>query len=134
MADTPRTPVLYDSDKDGTGISNVEMWAWAGLDGDDTGIPVKFAKYSDKTAHIYSPTAAYGSATVTIEGSNDPRANPAHASHASALWVTLTDAQGNAISKTSDAIETILENPLWIRPKTAGGTSSDVTVAIVGRR
>lgn len=129
MADTPRTPVYLE-----TGQSNVVQVSWSGLDGDDTGIPVNMSKCSDKTVHIYSPTATYGAATVTIEGTNDPRGNPAHADHANAIWTGLTDAQANAISKTANAIEAILENPLWIRPKTAGGTGSDVTVNIVGKR
>lgn len=129
MADTVRVPVWNK-----TKISNVEQVTWSGLDGDDTGTPVNMSKCADKTVHIFSPTAAYGSATVTIEGSNDVRADPLHPSHASAIWTGLTDAQGNAISKTANAIEALLENPLWIRPKTAGGTASDITVSLVGKR
>lgn len=117
-----------------TGITNVKKVLWEGLDGDDTGRPVRLGKYSDKTVHIFSPTGAHGSATTILQGSNDPKANPDHADHANAKWVVLTDAQGNAISKTADAIEVIEENPEWIRPSQSGGTASDVTVALIGKR
>ena len=114
--------------------SNLKKVLWEGLDGDDKGLPVRVGKYTDKTVHIYSPTGAHGSATTVIEGSNDPKADPTHADHANAKWVTLTDGQGNAISKTADAIEVIQENPEWIRPNQSGGTSSDVSVSITCKR
>lgn len=129
MAAAVRTPTFPKTKQ-----TNVRHVLWEGLDGDDTGLPIKVPKFNDKSVHIFSPTGAHGSATTIMQGSNDPKADPDHADHANAKWVTLTDAQGNAISKTADAIEQILENPLWIRPSQSGGTNSDVSVALVCKR
>lgn len=128
------TPTLRDSDKSGTGISNVEVWTWSGLVGstNDTGRPVRFAKYSDKCLHVYGGT--WGGSTFTLQGSNDSRADPDDAGHASAVWIDLTDAQGNTISKTADSIEQVLENPLWIRPRLTGGTGTGIVATLLGRR
>jgi hypothetical protein len=50
-------------------------------------------------------------------------------------WIALTDPQGNAITKTANAIETILENPYQIRPNcTEGDAATDVDVYIVVKR
>jgi len=43
-------------------------------------------------------------------------------------YTTLTDPQGNALSKTADFIEALLENPLYIRVSTSGGTNSTIPV------
>lgn len=120
-ADTPRTPTTPN-------IQTPDSFAyvWAGLDGDDTGIPVNVAKCRSLTAHVYSST--YGSSTVTIEGTNDP----AYAT--SNEWQGLTDPQGTAISKTADGIEAIQEHPTWIRPRTASGTSAVVSVGLLCQR
>lgn len=118
-ADTPRTP---------TGsviVPGVQLFTWAGLDGDDTGVPVNVAKCKQLTAHVYSST--YGSSTVTVEGSNDPAVST------SSEWVGLADINGNAVSKTADAIEQLAETPYWFRPKTASGTGASVAVGLVCR-
>lgn len=128
MVAAVRNPVFKESGK-----TNVVHVVWSGLDGDDTGLPVNISKFSDKSVHIYALTG-HGSGTTVLQGSNDERADPDHTDHANANWVSLTDPQGNAISKTADAIEQILENPLWIRPSQSGGSSADVIVAITGKR
>lgn len=128
MTATVRTPTYPKSKQ-----TNVRHVVWSGLDGDDTGRPVRVSKFNDKSVHIYAETS-HGGATTIMQGTNDERGNPDHASHSSAKWVGLTDAQGNAISKTSDAIEQILENPMWIRPSQSGGTGADVVVALTCKR
>lgn len=129
MANTVRTPSFPRTKQ-----SNLKKVLWEGLDGDDTGLPVRIGKYTDKTVHVFSPTAAFGGATVTFEGSNDPRANPTHADHANADWIGLTDGQGNAITTTGSKIEVIQENPEWIRPKSAGGTAANISVGLTAKR
>ncbi len=116
--DVPRTPTYPD-----IGITDAKLYLWSGLDGDDTGVPVKVGKCRTLTAHVFSST--YGSSTVTIEGTNDP----AYAT--SGEWQGLTDPQGTAISKTADGIEEIEEHPLFIRPKTASGTGASVAVGLL---
>jgi hypothetical protein len=124
MADTVRTPTIYRGDKNGTGITNVDLVVWSGLDGDDTGTPVKMAEYNDKCVQIYAVTT-FGSGTVTLEGSNEL---------VPTTWHTLNDILGASISKTAAAMAQVAENPLWIRPKTASGTGADIVVALLCKR
>jgi len=127
-------PTFNRDDKNGTGLTKVDLIVWSGLVGTtaDVGKPVKMAKFNDKCVHIYGGT--FGTSTLTLQGSNDQRADPDHASFSSAVWTTLTDAQGNAIAKTADSIEQLLENPLWIRPSLPSGTGTGIVVALLGRR
>lgn len=125
--DVPRTPTTT-SLKDGA-----VLFTWAGLDGDDTGIPVEVGACKDLTVHVYSST--YGSSTITVEGSLDPLADPRTTTYNStAEWVGLTDPQGNAISKTADGIEAVEEHPRYFRPKTASGTAAAVSVGLICKK
>lgn len=109
-----------------------KVLAWEGLTTNDTGRPLNIGLWADKSVHFLGN---FGSgATVVLQGSNDPRANPAHADHASAEWVTLTDPQGNALSKTAAGLEQVMENVWWIRPSVTGGTSPDIDVVIKMKR
>lgn len=64
----------------------------------------------------------FGGATVTLQGSLD-----------GTNWATLTDAQGNAISVTSAALEAVTELVRYIRPVVTGGSGTDVTVLLLMR-
>ena len=98
------------------------VWTATGITGE--GVAMNAPGLPDKTVHIVGPTG--GTSTVIIEGTND--ATP------TGTWTTLTDPQGNAISKTSDAIESILENPKYIRPRFSVVTSGKtIVVTIVAR-
>jgi hypothetical protein len=103
---------------------------WAALANGDTGQPLENAsRYADKTVQIFGTFGASGS--VTLQGSNDPRAitDPSNA-----VWFTLVDPGSNAITKTSAAGEAILENPRFIRPTvTAGDGTTALTVVIASR-
>lgn len=110
-------------------LGDAQFVTWETLTTDDVGQPWQLVHYSDKTVQIFGD---FGSgATVLMQGSNDPRviSDPDNA-----VWFSLTDAQGNAISKTALAGETILENPRWIRPYVSGGTSPDIDVIIAAVR
>lgn len=128
MADTPRTPTRID----GNVATGTIVWEWAGLDGDDTGIPVLMAKHPDMCVQI--DVITHGSATTTLEGTLDARGNPAHADHASAVWGALTDTTETAISTTTTdlAPTQVLQSVMWVRPKTTGGTSSNIKVWLKG--
>lgn len=54
---------------------------------------------------------SFGTSTMHFQGSND----------FGATWVTLSDPQGNTLSKTAQAIEAILEYTGQVRPSLAGG-------------
>jgi hypothetical protein len=132
MADTPRKAVRVD-EKLATGTIT---WKWEGLDGDDTGIPVMMAKHPDMSYQAYSLAegGAWGDATLTLEGTHDPRGNPDHADHANAKWVGLTDTTETTISQTADStlMTQILQKAFWVRPKTAGGTATNLVVLLNG--
>jgi hypothetical protein len=110
-------------------IGNVQMVTWAGLTTNSNGNPWQRVDFTDKCVQIFGN---FGSgATVVIQGSNDPRVitDPANA-----VWTDLTDAQGTTISKTAAAIEQIVDNPRWIRPRVTGGTSPSITVVIAASK
>lgn len=139
MAATVRIPTTYTASSDEATDGSlstprgVVMHLWESLDGDDTGRPVKTADFSDKTVQIWATD--HGSGTTVLQGSNDPRANPNHTDHANAVWKTLKDADGNAISVTADSnVLLVRENPLWIRPSQSGGTAATVKVALVCKK
>jgi hypothetical protein len=71
-------------------------------------------KWPDKTVQ------AYGTGTVTVEGSND-------GTH----WVALNDLSGSPISlaAASSAASVILENPIHMRATVSGGTALVVITA-----
>ncbi len=104
--------------QNGDVIDSVVSFTWS-LGAGDTGKPVRFANYPDRTVQI---TGTFGS--VTLRGSN--KANPDDATAGD--WFNLTDPQGNAITLTTAGGELIAENPLWISPITTGGSGYVITV------
>ena len=106
-------------------IGYAQFVTWSLLTTGDTGSPWELLSAADKTVQIFGDFGA--GATVTLQGSNDPRVLTAPSS---AVWFSLTDPQANAIEKTAAAGEAILENPRWIRPSVTGGTNPDLTVII----
>lgn len=103
-----------------SGIAGVELFTWSAMGNADKGDAAGFPQNADKSVQI---DGTFGSATVVLQGSLD-----------GSNWFTLTDPQGNAISKTSAALETIEENVLYIRPSTSGGTGTSVNVRLIARR
>ncbi len=89
-------------------------------------------RYSDKTVQIFG---TFGGATVTIQGSNDPLV-PADDVNGTtnATWATLTDPLGAALTATSAKLATILQNPLYIRAISSGGTGSAINVNFCAKR
>lgn len=95
-------------------VERVKAWGdeshvitWASMGDSDTGESVEMPGSSDRSVQF---SGTFGTATVVLQGSND-----------GANWATLTDPQGNAISKTSASIEMITELTRYIRPVTSGG-------------
>lgn len=125
MADAATAPVPTFPE---TGVSGCKQVSWA-MTGTSTCKPVKVSEYRDITFQAFG---TFGSATVVLEGSNDVRANPDHADYASSVWGTLSDQGATAISGTSDIIpKRVQQKPLWVRPKSTGGTSTTVTASLV---
>ena len=106
-------------------INGVSVWVGKGvartifetMGDDDVGRGLSAPNLPDKTVQV---TGTFGSAVVTIQGSND-----------NAIWKTLADPNGNAITFAAAGIETLLENPQYIRPTTSGGTNTDLDVVFL---
>lgn len=93
---------------------------WEGLGNGDHGAAVQMSPWSDRSVQV---VGTFGSATQTIEGSND----------GGTTWKVLTDPQGNAISFTATGIEAITELVHMIRPgiNTGGGGTTDLDVYLM---
>lgn len=90
---------------------NSHVVTWALLTAANAvGAAIEMPGSSDRSVQI---DGTFDSATVVLQGSNDGE-----------TWFTLTDPQGNAISKTSAALEMISELTRYIRPSTSGGGGS----------
>lgn len=96
------------------------LYTWVLTQANNDGAPITAHEYGDRTVQF---TGTFDGATVVIEGANV------------ATYTTLTDPQGNALSKTSAAIEQIMEIPRFVRPNSsAGAGSQSVTVTMFCRR
>lgn len=100
------------------GVVKIE---WTGLLNGDSGNLVDLAKFSDLTVQF---TGTFGSGgTISLRGSND-NTNVA----------ILSDPQGNAITKTSAAIEQVLESTRYYSPNvSAGDGTTDLTCTMIGK-
>jgi hypothetical protein len=81
---------------------------WSNLANGDDGAPLEYGAFADRSIQFSGTFGAGG--TVVFEGSND-----------GVTYVTLTDPQGNAISKTGAAIEAVTEATRYVRPRVTGG-------------
>lgn len=111
--------VVTPTREDGQGGTYIVTWADIG--DSDTCAPYSIPGARDRTVQI---SGTFNSATIVIQGTVDSDGT-------NGVYATLTDPQGNAISKTSAAIEAITENTTWTKPATSGGSSSSVTVKIL---
>lgn len=101
---------------------DVHYITWSGLLNGDDGDPVEMAGSNDRSIQF---TGTFGTGgTIVFEGSND-----------GVNWVTLSDPQGNTISKTSASLEAILELTRYVRPRvTAGDGTTNLTAILLVRR
>lgn len=114
MADTPNAPAFTRPE---VFQNKAKLFKWV-LNGVSTGAAVKVGDLPDKTVQAYYPdTDTWGSATLVWEGTNDPDGVLG--------WGTLTDTTETALSQTANTGPTqVLQNPVWMRPKTTGGTAT----------
>jgi len=105
------------------GLGDEDVGATIGVSGQQaySGMTQTFSAYPDKTIEIIG---TWGGATAVIEGSND-----------GTNWNTLNDIEGEPLSFTEDSgFKLVLENPLYVRPSTSGGTGTDLDVTIVASK
>lgn len=97
--------------------AHVVSWAFTG---GDTGVPIEMPGASTRSVQF---AGTFNGATVVLEGSND-----------GTNYATLTDPQGNAISKTADALEKVEEVTRYVRPRVSAGAVTAVTITMLLRR
>jgi hypothetical protein len=115
-----RTPTVIQPGSLG-GLEHSVLMTWTGLLNGDTGAPLTFHDYPDRTFQVTGTFGTGGS--VNLEGSND-----------GTNWAILTDPQGNAITKTAAGMEAVTETPRYMRPNvTAGDGTTDLTVTVFAR-
>lgn len=109
------TPVTGTNDK-----AYKFTWALTTANSDGAAIHPKFVEFADRTVYM---TGTWGAATCELQGGDG------------STWMPLTDAQGNNITKTSNAIEIVTEVPETVRPTlTAVGAGAAITVTLIARR
>ncbi len=106
-----------------SGDGAVQKFFWNFLDAtNNVGAAIGFAQWADRSVQF---NGVFNNCTVVWEGSND----------GGTTWTTLTDPQGNGISKTAAAIEAVTEITELARPNvSSAGVATAVTVAAILRR
>lgn len=97
------------------GVNRVTTVSWLNIPQDEGGLYIELPNHQDKTVHFYG---TFGGATASMYGSNDERVIT---DSGNANWVLLVDAQGNVMSKTSSAMELVIDNPRFIKCEVSGG-------------
>lgn len=95
-------------------VASSDCWiaTWTAMGDADTGTAIRMGGASDRSIQF---SGTFGGATIVLQGTND-----------GTNWVTLTDPQGNAISKTSASIEQICELTRQVRVVSSGGTGTSI--------
>ena len=98
---------------------------WDAVASESSGDWQLLGHYQRKTLHAYG---VWNGAVLIIEGSNESVPSEGNA-------IPLTETlQNQPIALTANAIREILENPLYFRPRIAGGDgSTSITVRVVCR-
>lgn len=98
---------------------SVLLFTWT-LTGTDDGSPIDFAQWADRSVQM---AGTWSGGTVIWQGSNN----------GGTTWFPLTDPQGNAITKTADALEQVTEVTMLARPVASVSVGSVVVAALVRR-
>jgi len=105
-----------------SGNGQVKKAVWTLTTADPTGgaIGPELLEHADRTVYFLG---TWGGATAAIEGGDGT------------TYVAITDPQGNAVAKTTNAIETLIETPEYIRPRLSTvGVGASVVVTMILRR
>lgn len=104
---------------DTSNTPNVKRHQWAFTAG-DTGVAIDLLGWVNVSV---SAIGTYNGATILIEQSDD-----------NVTFVTAVDPQANAISKTADFIETLLDTVRYIRPRVSAGSVTAVTITLTATK
>lgn len=108
-------PVIECNEQD---FGDGKRFIWTGAVAGDTFAPLRSGRLSDKTVHV---AGDLGGGTISLKGRNDPGLTPE----------LLEDPKGDALTFTTAAIRTLLQNPFELIPEWSGATGGNVTIAIV---
>ena len=114
----------------GKGVCQME-WSFAGVTG--VGFAMNAQNMPDKTLHVRCDLFAGGTTNVVIEGTNE-------ATPTTTRWKTLVDVHENSLDlntiNATGILETILDNPRYIRPRVPTVTTavtSPIVVTIIAQ-
>ncbi len=102
-------------------LTGTDTVTWAAMAASVNGQAWECSNYPDKTVQCFG---TFGG-TVTMQGSNDPRVIT---DAANAVWFSLTDKYGNAITFTAAGAKLITENPRFIRPSNGSGITATTVI------
>lgn len=101
--------------------ANGKLATWASAANGDTGQPLSYVDFGDKT---FAVTGTFGvGGSVSLKGSND-----------GTNYFVLTDHLGNALTFTAAGMKAITENPTYIRPEVTAGDGTTALVATITAR
>jgi hypothetical protein len=110
---------IITSSRTSTGNTRSMVIKWEGLANGDTGAPIDFSQYSDRSVQVVGTFGVNGS--VRLEGSID-----------GINYAALTDPQGNNLDISTAKIEAVTELVLYVRPQvTAGDGSTNLSVFLL---
>lgn len=98
---------------------------WANIGDADTCVGVKRPDLADRSVQA---EGTFGGATITMQGSNNSTTG------SDGNWETLTVPSGTNVTFAAAGIKQVTEATGWIRPSTAGGSGSSITVTMCARR
>jgi hypothetical protein len=109
----------------GSDDGSIVLYTWNLTTANVDGVPVAVPEWADCT--VQAVASNWGGATLTWQGANV---------NADANFDSLSNAaDGAAAQWTADGVKTIIENPLFMRPKlTTAGTGAIVSVTLLKRR
>lgn len=98
------------------------LFSWSLTSTNTDGAYVEWVQWADR---CFQAAGTWGTATLTLQGSND-----------GTNWFTLSNAAGGtAATFTADGGKTVIELPRYARPNlTTPGSGAAITVTLLGRR
>lgn len=113
-----------------TGRRDTRVYKWSLMNGGDECQPLPCGGYADKTVYIDRPSGGLAlGGTLSIMGSPDP--SKGNYTDTTDTYQILADPQGNAISKTANAVEAVLEGCYWLKPSPGTGVTLTNVYAVL---
>lgn len=104
------------------GASIQVSWTNLTFSGLDTGSPLSYSAWNERTVHVFGTFGVGG--TVSIEGSND-----------GTNWAPVANRAGAAMTFTTPGLNRVQDYPLYLRPRiTAGDGTTSLSVFIAAHK